>query len=76
MVPPGVGPMALSCRDGLVLALILLSGCASDPIELNIAIGYQVSIVTAEAASTVEHAPGPVTSRADAYAAIAPGRTR
>lgn len=68
--------MSLPSSTANLAALLLLSGCASDPIELNIAIGYQVSIVTAEAAATAEHVPGPIESRADAYAAIAPGRSR
>lgn len=52
--------------------VLLLSGCASDPIELNLAIGYQVSIVTAETDMRATQT-GPTKARAAAYSIIAPG---
>lgn len=61
---------------------LLLSGCTSDPIVMNVAIGYRVSIVTAEAEQRVTVAPGapgailpPLINSVEVrtYADIAPG---
>ena len=73
----------------LLAVTLALSACAAKPVEVNLAVGYRVSIIATESETQVGGAPAvkvesattvkttevPATTSVETYESIAPGRS-